>query len=349
MTSLRKPDAAGRIESLVQGAFEAFARAAGRDSEHRESRFRIGGLSCRLLTAGRGLHPFFSRAFGHLAQDGEGAQVTIRIWDGRSTGIPMPAPVWQAGDTISQGYLPSLSNETTSVFFDPDTRDFLLVDGPSGNAFRRIGDATCLPDHEHAAPLRLALQYLFRGFGLTVCHAAAIGRGERGLLVAGPGGHGKSTTALAALAAGWTFIGDDYVAIRADPPVAYSLYGSAKLDPGFAPRLRGLENLFRHGQPLAGGKVLVWPNESEGAMIAPSFEIAAIVLPRVSGEAEPRVEQGNMAEALRALAPSSLFQSIRPLPDDFRALVALLKTIPVYRLFLGEKPERIPRVLAPLV
>ena len=302
-----------------------------------------------LRTAGTGLHAFLGTAFTHLVADSGEPTVQIGVWDGASTGVAMPAPAWNAGDTISHGFLPSLSDSATSVFYDTDRRDFLVVDTRIQEAYRWLAEAGGLPDHERAAPMRQALQSLLRPRGVTVCHAAAVGMGTRGLLVVGPGGHGKSTVALTCLAAGWSYAGDDYVGVSAAPPSAHSLYGSAKVDAGFAGGCPSLAEFLPGAQGTSTGKLLLWPGIISSGRMARSLRITAIVVPRVSGEDRPRVEPGRSADALKALAPTSLFQSERPSPADFRVFAELSRTVPVYRLSLGGRPDLIPAVLEPVL
>ena len=62
-------------------------------------------------------------------------------------------------------------------------------------------------------------------------HAAAVGTADGGVLIVGRGGVGKSTTALACLAAGMKYVADDYLVVQLDPePRAFQLYGTAKLE-----------------------------------------------------------------------------------------------------------------------
>ena len=87
--------------------------------------------------------------------------------------------------------------------------------------------------------------------GWLLCHAAAVARGERSLVLAGFSGMGKSTLALHLLEAGLDYISNDRLLIRRDPepgsePGSLPICGVPKLpriNPGTAlsiPRLREL-------------------------------------------------------------------------------------------------------------
>ena len=58
----------------------------------------------------------------------------------------------------------------------------------------------------------------FAGPRRVVVHGAAVGRGDEVVLVVGRSGAGKSTTAAAALIAGWELLSDDLVVVDLDPP-----------------------------------------------------------------------------------------------------------------------------------
>ena len=66
-----------------------------------------------------------------------------------------------------------------------------------GSPIVMLEDASRLPPWERACPLRALLTWWAAPERLLMAHGAAVGSGEGALLLAGPGGSGKSTTALA--------------------------------------------------------------------------------------------------------------------------------------------------------
>ena len=69
---------------------------------------------------------------------------------------------------------------------------------------------------------------------------ALVARDDRGVLLAGDSGTGKSTAALCCLEAGWTYLGHDWVGIgrAADGGIiGHSLYSSVALEPAQVARI----------------------------------------------------------------------------------------------------------------
>jgi hypothetical protein len=63
----------------------------------------------------------------------------------------------------------------------------------------------------------------------TPIHAAAVALGGAGILIVGNSGAGKTSLAVGCALAGWDYLGDDAVIVRADPPTVGALYSSARL------------------------------------------------------------------------------------------------------------------------
>lgn len=89
--------------------------------------------------------------------------------------------------------------------------------------------ATALPSWEKARPLIHAFKALFPVSRLMPVHGAAVAFGERGILIAGGGGAGKTSMSLACVEAGWRYVGDDCVLVGGAPLRAFNLFRSARL------------------------------------------------------------------------------------------------------------------------
>jgi len=104
------------------------------------------------------------------------------------------------------------------------------------------------PQWEFARPLLPALQAMLRDTPWVVLHAAAVGFGDRTVLLTGGSHAGKSSLALGALLHGGQFYGDDVVAVSATAGrvrVA-RVYDTARLR---TPPTPGLKSLVAHGFP----------------------------------------------------------------------------------------------------
>jgi hypothetical protein len=186
------------------------------------------------------------------------------------------------------------------------------------------------------------LNWVLRGPGRTLAHAAAVGRagGGPGLLIGGPGGSGKSTTALSWLLAGGDFAGDDYVLVELDGahgPTAAPVYATAKADPTAMALLPELASTGAVGEDELAGKTVIDVRDLRAGQPTGPVPIAAIVIPSVARSARPLVRSIPGAAALKALAPSSLLQ----LPRERRGLAvlaALVRELPCFSIDLAPEP-----------
>ncbi len=186
-------------------------------------------------------------------------------------------------------------------------------------------------------------------------HAAAVGtKDERGLLLSGRGGSGKSTTALACLLdGGWRYLADDYCVVQAgtETPTVHSLYCSAKID-GAAlaafPALSRRASLHEIGRD-PDGKIGFDLYQSFPESFRQQLPLGVVLLPRVprqnNGIRSNRFTPAGSGAAVRALAPSTLFQLPGAGADNFRMIVALTNRLPCFELELGSEPVVVPQSL----
>jgi len=71
------------------------------------------------------------------------------------------------------------------------------------------------------------------------------------------------------------------------------------------------------------------------------FPLRAVLVPRIRGS-EPKVVPAPPAEALRALAPSTLLQLHPARPEALAGMARLLQRVPAYTLDIGGPVELIP-------
>jgi hypothetical protein len=188
---------------------------------------------------------------------------------------------------------------------------------------------------ERAAPLRAPLFWALSGPNLHLVHGGAIGDGARGgVLLGGPGGSGKTTTALAGLEAGLRYVADDYLLLDARAARAWNIYGTAKLDADQLARFPALAREVSDAPP-PGQKAHYDIARHRPDALVDSLELRAIVIPRVGGGTSV-LRALDRAAALRALAPSSVFQ----LPFDRGAVVGglakVVRRLPCFELAVGD-------------
>ncbi len=338
--SVRGPVLAHTLEE----AFEKATAAAGT----RALTLRIAGRVVRLVFAGDALASFARDALGSLEISGGSApDLTVNLWDTSSTGVGPPSAPWTSDDLGPRGEIRGFSKGP--VFASLSLSGGLAAfDETSARGFFWVRDASLLTIHERGAPLLALFSWFFRAHGVHLVHAAAVGRGTDALLLVGPGGSGKSTTALLCRASGLEHFADDYALVSGAPrPAVHRLYGTAKLAPS-SPALPGIgARLERAGS--ADGKTLFLLPPAPGGGDTSSFALRALVVPRVAGHGETFVLPLPPGEAFRALAPSTVFQLPGAGAASLASLAALVKSVPCFALSLGGDPAQAASAVAGLL
>jgi hypothetical protein len=346
------------FESMHRG-FDRAAAAAGR-----VDRFvAIAGHTVRLQFAGPLLAPVLSRALAHLAIEPGPAppDLTISIWETASTGTELPLLVQSLVTGLRDRWWESLDRRReirgydgtrirTSFFLGPDILSALDLE--TGRGLYWIESESRVPYWEKGSPFLALLSWWTASRGWHYVHAGAVGHSDGGLLLAGRGGSGKSTTALCSLESGrLKYASDDYCLVHPSPqPTAASIYSSAKLKgrADFA-RFPALEarctNLDRVGEE----KALLFLHEAFPERFVPGFPIRAVVLPHVEATAQTSLSPASAADALKALAPSTMMQVPGAGPALLLGLRRMVSLVPSFHLRLGRDVDRAPELLADLL
>jgi hypothetical protein len=255
---------AGPAEYFERALAEAAAACEGPDASTRCINLG-GGRRGIVHFSDRALEKLLYPALAHqeLPKGRTEPSFKILAWDSFHSGLPMWSPPWTTGDYLARGEIAGYNDERFRAVFQFDSGVLSLYD-----ADRQIGlwwtqDFAQLPLYERAAPFLLLFHWwhaLGRD-GSFLLHAAAVGTEDcGGLLLAGRGGSGKSTTALASLLDDTSsYLADDYCVIRAgaERPTVHSLYCSAKLDAktlAAFPALSRRVSLYEIGRE-PGGKI----------------------------------------------------------------------------------------------
>jgi hypothetical protein len=227
------------------------------------------------------------------------------------------------------------------VFFDPASRSGVML-------VRTTAD---LPPWTAGAPFALPLHLAFACRGWRLLHAAALGAGDVGALLAGPGGAGKSGTTIAGITHGLLTAGDDYLLVEPGqggaPSVAWPVYRILKQD------RRGLTRAGRAdlGQRAVNwsGKVELDLEESFPGRMARSLRLKVILLPTVGGRARTSARRATPTQAFSAIAASMLGQLPGARMAGFSFLTRLTRSLPAYHLDLGPEPHEVAATVADLL
>jgi len=141
-------------------------------------------------------------------------------------------------------------------------------------------------------------------------------------------------------------LGDDYVLISVNPtPYVYSLYNSAKLNADHAVNFPKLLEKASNLDKLENEKALTFIKNIYPKKIKISMPLRAIILPKVTGLPSSSYASASSSFALRALAPSSMFQLPRSTQATFSYFGRLVRTLPAYTLYAGTRFNEIPEAI----
>ncbi len=323
-----------KARDFFEAAYKVFqsARAAG---ERGSETYAIGGTRVRLETASAEMSRQLTRALSHLRLTNQAAEdLTVCAWD--ASAVDMVAPPWSETDYGPRGEIRGFNDGPFRTAFDHGTGSLNMIDSERKLALFWTSDAAALPEHAAASPLRIIFSWWSDACNAVLVHCGAVALGGDAALLAGAGGSGKSATALLCLQAGWKYLADDYCVISLTPPFrVYSLYSSAKIDQTLLRNARPLHSLQQPSALMHGNKEVLFLNEEHSDQLLPSADCRMMFLPCVTGAEKTRVKSSSAGEALRALAPSSLFQFAGAGSEAFSRLSTLVQGIPVRVLELG--------------
>jgi len=348
----RSFSADGEATAFFDRVLERFREACGNSAEGPiDLYYEIAGYTLCLKFCGSALIEHVSPALEHaLIPARAHPDVTICLWDSASSDTAMVTPPWSAKDFEHQGEIIAFNNERIATLYQPgeDTLNLLDYSRNLGIFWRR--NTVDIPYYLTGAPLRSILHWWMSNNGRQFIHGAAVGKKEGGVLLVGKGGSGKSTAAISCLSSGLSYAGDDYCLMAWDPePRVYSLYNSAKLDFDHFERFPDLVPLLHNRHPSEEDKGLVILKRHLPDKLISGFPIRAILIPRVSGQSGSSVRMASAAQALMALAPSTMFQLTRNREQAFRRVSQLVKSVPAFILESGTDIQGIPAVIEDLL
>jgi len=317
-----------------------FQLAAARYPEELHDSFYIfAGQPVHMRVVGRELASHIGRPFSHLEIEKRNLtspQLTIEIWDKNKLSGFRPAfnrdeLEWteMTLHSADRRYVAQQLPHTVSCL-DRDSRHIMASIAWHDQIFI----------YERAKPLaRLLLQWhndqkiqIIHG-GLVACH-------DRGVLLLGKSGSGKSTTALTCVRAGLDYLSEDYVGLQRlndGSFVGHSLYNSVFLETAHLARFTELAPYAIKGRPPQEAKSVIILSQLFPQRLRRVVPIRALAMLRVTDSSKVTFRAASKGEALLALGPSSLLQ----IPNrglgvrGFKRLAELVEQVPCYAVELG--------------
>jgi len=334
---------------FVEEAEGCFGRAANAAGLHTRT-FELGGHRIRMQFAGTRLLDQMTRALAHCVSTEGPAELRVLFFDTESTRTPMAPPAWSPEQYTGGGQISGFHNERVETSYQVGWDVFQCLDRERGVAVYWTPSWRVLPWWEASFPLRVILHWWLRDTQLQPVHAAAVGNADGGVLIAGPCGAGKSTTALSCLGSRLKYAGDDYSLVRVAPqPYVHCLYNTAKLDPEGLSRFPHLARRVANRDRLDREKAMLFLNESLPEALIGGFPVRAVMVPEVTGRRDTALEPAAQSLAMLALAPTTTKHLPSERARTVGKLVRLTKSAACYRLLAGTDLAQIPAALTNLV
>lgn len=277
----------------------------------------------------------FIRAFSHLklADTETPYDLSIRLWDVSTSGYKLPLLDWNFLRSIPYSGC-RLGSLYLQWFEYIDVLSVLHMDRK--RAYYVVRNAQELPWWTQGAPLQVILQAYLQHQGLQLTHTAAVGNGQKAILLSGKGGQGKSTTTLACLHAGMQYLGEDYSILQPGKSShVFSIYHSARWEPYTRALFPTYESWIMNKDKTPVEKAQVFYQNIFPEQIQKSSPIQAVVALSIGTQELPMVQPVNSHETLQSL----MLSTIKQLPfcgaQTMRILQEVIHPLPQYKLVLG--------------
>ena len=303
---------------------------------------RLAGHPIQLRVAGAELGAALSRPLVRSAggESGVGATLAVDIWDSSAApGVTVPG-----APTELRTYGLVSSDAEGRFVVDSRPNALLVLDRLANRIVGHYAGSGSLFLDERARPFHRLLSIWLGDRGVQFIHAGAVSANDDlGILLAGGGGAGKSTTSLLCLLSGFGYLSDDFAAFTrsAAAITAHCLFASAVVQMHHLTQFPSLAGAAHGPNHAHEDKSIVYVNELMPSSVRPHVPIRAILLPEVMHRPQTRIVGAAAREALLRLAPSSVMLLPGGGPRALQRLTSLVNAVPAFKLELGYDYDRI--------
>ena len=306
----------------------------------------LAGSPVMLRFASERVAKVIAPTFRHLQTELAGEpDLIIHVWDAASSPPQQSVPLMHDGApgyTHFAGKVQCIVDEETGRIeaYDPVRRLGLLY----------LPDLSRLDPAYAAAPLRNLLHWWAIDRGWLLLHAGCVATDDGAALLVGRGGSGKSTTVLACIGSPLGLLGDDYCLYQPGAPdTVQSLFGTSKIDERAIALLPHLAPAFAGAPADPRGKRIIRVSDHFPGSWRIKAPLRAIIVPKIEPGAGCKAEPVSPAEALRALAPSTIFQLAGGRARALELMAELVRNLPCWRLRIGSDPTAAQQPIAAII
>lgn len=313
--------------------------------------FRIADTTICLRFAGQRMVSLLVSALEHLRIEPIGTtDFTFCAWDTESTGVNMVRPSCRWDAFTNRGDIWGFNSRRIRSAFHWVENSVNLMNLDTGTGIYWLQSADNTPFWVNASPLRTLMHWCMESRNRQLMHAAAVGTDNGAVLITGRGGVGKSTTALASLRAGLSYIGDDYLVVGLDPePTAFSLYSTAKLNADNIEKLPDFRPFITNEHALDEEKAIMFLHPHFADRLRADMPIRAILVPRVQDRIDTGFSPIDEMTVRRAASGTTMSQLPHAGRYTHEYLDRLCRSVPSLRVDLGRDLKQIPVAIAELL
>jgi len=296
---------------------------------------RIAGCKIILQFASERAAQVMGATFRHLefADPGE-PDIIVRVWDSVASGMQQPELALPASKTGAAHF-----TGAAQCIVDLETGRIEAFDSRRRLGLLFVPDLAAIDPGYAAAPLCSLLHWWAIDHGWLLLHAGSVASEDGAALLVGRGGSGKSTTVLACVGSSLDILSDDRCLYQpGEPPWVHSLFGSNRIDARAISLMPHLAAAFS-GAPLdPDGKSIINAGELFVGAQRLSAPLRAIIVPKIGSASSCSAQQISASDALKALAPSTVFQLAGARASALAKMAALVRKLPCWNLSIGPDP-----------
>ncbi len=332
-----------------QDTHDCFLRAA-KTAGVISRKFSIAGETIKVELANDELAPVIFPALNHLATDRSDIAFKICCWEQQRSGLPRPPRPWDEDENFTHGEIPSFIDEDHYLHINLATGAVIAADRQTRLAVFSIREARDINTYEIAAPFRDFFNWWGSKRSLFQIHAGAVGYPDKGVLLVGRSGAGKSNTVAACIDSDLFYAGDDCCLLdTTGNPFVHSLYSSTKLYKSDLHRYLHLKKFEAVGLTTPENKALFFLHDLAPDRVIAGFPLKAIMVLNIRQQPDTSLSPISPASVLLTMAPDNILRwpvvGKLAMPHLSRAV----RSVPCYSLNVGNDRERITATISGLL